>query len=123
MIILTVEQIIALHSQLIHASGGMDGVRDRGLVESAVSNVFDTYFGVNQYPTIEEKAARICYALIKNHAFLDGNKRIGILVMLVLLEINGIVLECRDEELVYLGINVAASKVNYEDILDFIINH
>ena len=123
MTILTVEQIIALHSQLIHASGGMDGVRDRGLVESAVSNVFDTYLGVNQYPTIEEKAARICYALIKNHAFLDGNKRIGILVMLVLLEINGIVLECTDEELVYLGINVAASKVNYEDILDFIINH
>lgn len=123
MTILTVEQIIALHTQLIHASGGMDGVRDRGLVESAVSNVFDTYFGVNQYPTIEEKAARICYALIKNHAFLDGNKRIGILVMLVLLEINGIVLECTDEELVCLGINVAASKVNYEDILDFIINH
>ena len=60
MTILTVEQIIALHSRLIHASGGMDGVRDKGLVESAVSNVFDTYFGVNQYPTIEEKAARIC---------------------------------------------------------------
>ena len=63
------------------------------------------------------------FVFIKNHAFLDGNKRIGILVMLVLLEINGIVLEYSDEALVYLGINVAASKVNYEDILDFIINH
>lgn len=50
----------------------MDGVRDKGLVEASLSNVFDTYFGVDQYPTIEEKAARLCYSLIKNHAFLDG---------------------------------------------------
>lgn len=69
---LTVEQVVALHSQLIIASGGMDGVRDKGLVEASLSNVFDTYFGVDKYPTIEEKAARLCYSLIKNHAFLDG---------------------------------------------------
>lgn len=89
---LTVEQVVALHSQLIISTGGMDGVRDKGLVEASLSNVFDTYFGVDQYPTIEEKASRLCYSLIKNHAFLDGNKRIGIFVMLVLLELNDIVL-------------------------------
>ncbi|MFQ6174031.1 type II toxin-antitoxin system death-on-curing family toxin [Streptococcus anginosus] len=120
---LTVEQVVALHSQLIIASGGMGGVRDKGLVESSLSNVFDTYFGVDQYPTIEEKAARLCYSLIKNHAFLDGNKRIGIFAMLVLLEINDIVLDCTDEELVYLGLGVAASELTYEDILDFVKNH
>ncbi|TVX22791.1 type II toxin-antitoxin system death-on-curing family toxin, partial [Streptococcus pneumoniae] len=90
---LTTEQVLALHRQLIVASGGMDGIRDKGLVESSLSNVFDTYFEVEQYLTIEEKAARLCYSLIKNHAFLDGNKRIGIFVMLVLLEINDIVLD------------------------------
>nr|WP_250319960.1 Fic family protein [Streptococcus lutetiensis] len=70
---LTVEQFVALHSQLITASGGMDDVRDKGLVESSLSNIFDTYFGVDQYPTIEEKASRLCCPLIENHAFLDGN--------------------------------------------------
>ncbi len=116
---LTVEQVIALHSQLIAASGGVDGVRDKGLVESSLSNVFDVYFGVDRYPTIEDKASSLCYSLIKNHAFLDGNN----FVMLVLLEINGIVLECTDEELVHLGIGIAASQITYEAILDFVENH
>ena len=120
---LTVEQVVALHSQLIISTGGMDGVRDKGLVEASLANVFDTYFGVDQYPTIEEKASRLCYSLIKNHAFLDGNKRICIFVMLVLLELNDIVLDCTDEELVHLGLGVAASELTYEDILDFVKSH
>lgn len=103
---LTVEQVVALHSQLIIASGGMGGVRDKGLVESSLSNVFDTYFGVDQYPTIEEKAARLCYSLIKNHAFLDGNKRIGIFAMLVLLEINDIVLIVSSSRIRYSSIRI-----------------
>lgn len=70
--ILTTDQIVALHSQLITTTGGLDGVRDRGLINSSLETVFDTYFGVEKYPTIEEKAARLCYSLVKNHAFLDG---------------------------------------------------
>lgn len=120
---LTVEQIVTLHSRLIVASGGMDGVRDKGLIEGSLANVFDSYFGVDQYPTIEEKAARLCQSLIKNHAFLDGNKRIGIFAMLVLLELNGIVLDCTDVELVQLGVGIAASELTYEAILDFVKNH
>ncbi len=120
---LTADQIVSLHSQLIEATGGLDGVRDKGLVASSLVNVFETYFGVDKYPTLEEKAARLCYSLIKNHAFLDGNKRIGIFAMLVLLEVNGIVLKCSDEELVDLGLGVAASELGYKDILNFIENH
>ncbi|MEX2785628.1 type II toxin-antitoxin system death-on-curing family toxin [Streptococcus sp. H49] len=120
---LSTDQIIRLHSQLISASGGTDGVRNLGLVDSAVTNVFETYFGVEQYPTIEEKAARLCYSLVKNHGFIDGNKRIGVFAMLILLEINGTVLDCTDEELVRLGVRVASSKLGYEDILEFIMNH
>ena len=65
--------------------GGLDGVRDAGLIESSLASAFTPYFGVDHYPSIEEKAARLCYSLINNHAFIDGNKRIGIYVMLVFL--------------------------------------
>lgn len=107
--ILTVEQVIELHSRLIQATGGLDGVRDAGLVESSLSSAFSSYFGIEKYPSIEEKAARLCYSLVNNHAFLDGNKRIGVYVMIIFLELNGIVLNQTDEEIVKLGLGVAAS--------------
>ena len=90
MIILSKEQILNLHSQLINKFGGIDGVREDGLLESALNNAYGVYFGLEKYPTVEEKAARLAYSLTKNHPFLDGNKRIGVLIMLVFLEINKI---------------------------------
>ena len=121
--ILTVKQVIGLHSRLIQATGGLDGVRDVGLIESSLSSAFTPYFGVDYYPSIEEKSSRLCYSLINNHAFLDGNKRIGIYVMLVFLELNGIVLKQTDEEIVKLGIGVASSELDYDSILEYIRNH
>ena len=97
---LTTDQILKLHGQLIKTTGGLGGVRDKGLVESSLSSAFEVYFGVERYPTIEEKAARLCYSLVKNHAFLDGNKRIAVFTMLVFLELNGIILDCEDDEIV-----------------------
>ena len=76
----------------------------------------DVFFVVEINPTIEDKAARLCYSLVKNHAFLDGNKRIGIFAMLVLLEVNGVVLECTDKEVVNLGNGIADSEMSYDDI-------
>lgn len=102
---LTVEHVIRLQSQLIEATGGLAGVKDKGLISSSLATVFSTYFGVEKYPTLEEKAARLCYSLVKNHAFLDGNKRIGVFAMFVFLEINGIVLEVTDDELVWQMVN------------------
>lgn len=121
--ILTVEQVIELHSKLIQATGGLDGVRDVGLIESSLSSAFNTYFGVEKYPSIEEKAARLCYSLVNNHAFLDGNKRIGVFVMIIFLELNGIVLHQTDEEIVELGLGVASSELDYNAILEYIRNH
>lgn len=121
--ILTVEQVIELHSRLIQATGGLDGVRDAGLVESSLSSAFSSYFGIEKYPNIEEKAARLCYSLVNNHAFLDGNKRIGVYVMIIFLELNGIVLNQTDEEIVKLGLGVAASELDYNAILEYIRNH
>ena len=121
--ILTVEQVIELHSRLIQATGGLDGVRDVGLIESSLSSAFHTYFGVEKYPSIEEKAARLCYSLVNNHAFLDGNKRIGVFVMIIFLELNGIVLNQTDDEVVKLGLGVASSELDYDAILEYIRNH
>lgn len=120
---LTEDHIIRLHSQLIGATGGLDGVKDRGLISSSLASAFSTYFGVEKYSTLEEKAARLCYSLVKNHAFLDGNKRIGVFAMLVFLEINGIVLEVTDDELVWLGLGLADDQLDYEQVLEFIRNH
>ena len=120
---LTKEQILNLHSQLINKFGGIDGVRDEGLLESALNNAYGVYFGLENYPTVEEKAARLAYSLTKNHPFLDGNKRIGVLIMLVFLEINKMELTCNNEELTDLGLKIAASQKSYEDILEFINIH
>ncbi|MFM0778056.1 type II toxin-antitoxin system death-on-curing family toxin [Streptococcus suis] len=121
--VLTVEQVIELHTRLIQATGGLDGVRDVGLIESSLSSAFSTYFGVEKYPSIEEKAARLCYSLVNNHAFLDGNKRIGVFVMIIFLKLNGIVLNQTDEEVVKLGLGVASSELDYDAILEYIRNH
>lgn len=82
MIKLTKEQILMLHSELIQATGGRDGVRDIGLLESALENPFQSYDGEELYPSIQAKAARLCYGLVKNHAMIDGNKRIGAMLCL-----------------------------------------
>ena len=121
--VLTVEQVIELHTRLIQATGGLDGVRDVGLIESSLSSAFSTYFGVEKYPSIEEKASRLCYSLVNNHAFLDGNKRIGVFVMIIFLELNGIVLNQTDDEVVKLGLGVASSELDYDAILKYIRNH
>ncbi|HEM3475120.1 TPA: type II toxin-antitoxin system death-on-curing family toxin [Streptococcus suis] len=121
--VLTVEQVIELHTRLIQATGWLDGVRDVGLIESSLSSAFSTYFGVEKYPSIEEKAARPCYSLVNNHALLDGNKQIGVFVMIIFLELNGIVLNQTDDEVVKLGIGVASSELDYDAILEYIRNH
>jgi len=123
MIKLIKEQIISMHGLLITESGGMDGIRDEGLLESAMNAPFQTFAGEELYPTVQMKAAVLCYGLVNNHAFIDGNKRIGILAMLVFLEINGMDINSKDEELVDLGLSIASNTVRVEDIIRWIINH
>lgn len=123
MIILTVEEIMALHTQLTGRTGGSDGLREMGLLESAVYSAEMSFGGEEMYKTVEEKAARLAYALVSNHAFVDGNKRIGILVMLMMLKINGIEMQFTQNELIDFGLSAASGKMKYEDILEWIINH
>lgn len=123
MILLTVEEIISLHSRLTEKTGGSDGLRDKGLLESAVYSAVSSFGDNEAYPTTEEKAARLMYSLVNNHAFVDGNKRIGVLVMLLTLDLNNIKIVYNQQELIALGIGVADGSVSYNDILKFINNH
>lgn len=123
MIRLTKEQILMLHNQLIESFGGSSGVRDDGLLSSALECLFQYFGGEELYPSIQEKAARLCYGLVKNHAMLDGNKRIGAHTMLVFLVVNGYELEYTQKDLIDLILDVAGSKKGYEDILAWILEH
>lgn len=117
------EKILLLHQVMAEATGGDIGVRDDDLLESAIENIYATFDGVELYPSKEEKAARLGYSLISNHAFVDGNKRIGMYIMISFLELNGIKIEATNDEVAKLGLDVASGKANYDDILKWIIEH
>ena len=117
------EKVLLLHQILAEATGGSMGVRDEALLDSALESAFAGFGNKEFYPTKEEKGARLGYALISNHAFVDGNKRIGIYVMMSFLEMNGIRLTCTDEEIVSIGLSVADGSLGYEALLQWVIDH
>lgn len=123
MIILSREQIIILHKNLIAETGGIDGIRDENLLESAINAPFQTFDNREAFPSIQQKAARLGYGLIKNHAFLDGNKRIGTHIMLVFLALNKIELDYTQTELSDTILKVAADEYSFEDLLKWILDH
>ena len=119
----TKDKVLLLHQLMAEATGGAIGVRDMDLLGSALESVYSTFDGVELYPTKEEKAAKLGFSLISNHAFLDGNKRIGIYVMISFLELNGISLIATDEDVISLGMNVASGVFKYDDVLKWIKEH
>lgn len=120
---IALEEIIIFHEKIIEKTGGSQGIRDIGLIESAINRPFQTYDGIELYPEIESKISAITYSLINNHGFVDGNKRIGVSVMLLLLKLNDIKIEYKQEELVDLGIKIAENKYKEEDIKKWIESH
>lgn len=117
------EKVLLLHQLIAEETGGSIGVRDIGLLESALENAFSSYDGIEFYPTKEEKGARLGYTLISNHAFVDGNKRIGMYVMLTFLEVNGIEMTCTNEDVVEAGLGVASGNMGYEELLEWVREH
>ena len=117
------EKVLLLHQIMAEATGGSVGVRDDGLLDSALEAAFAGFGGKEFYPTKEEKGARIGFSLISNHAFVDGNKRIGIYVMLSFLEMNGIRIQCTDDDLAHVGLSVADGSMGYEELLDWVQTH
>ena len=121
--ILDKRQILHLHKVLIQKFGGVDGIRDENLLDSAIHAPFQTFGGNELYPTVIEKAARLGFGFIKNHPFIDGNKRIGTHLMLILLEVNNLFVECEDEELIEIIFHVADNSADYLDLLKWLKNH
>ncbi len=117
------EKVLLLHKLIAAETGGSVGVRDEGLLESALEGAFASFDGQDLYPSKEEKGARLGYTLISNHAFVDGNKRIGMYIMLTFLEVNGIRLECTNDEIVEVGLSVAAGQMRYEELRDWVFAH
>ena len=117
------EKVLLLHRIIAEATGGSIGVRDEGLLDSALESAFSGFGDREFYPTKEEKGARLGYCLITNHAFVDGNKRIGIYVMLAFLEMNGIPIQCTDDEIVSIGLALADGRMGYEQLLRWVRDH
>ena len=123
MIRLSKSQVLFIHDQLIAETGGSPGLRDEGLLDSALNAPFQTFGGEDVYPSLQQKAARLCFGLVKNHPFIDGNKRIGAHVMLVFLALNGIELQHTQTELSDVILQLAAGTIQSSDLLDWILTH
>ena len=117
------DKVLLLHQLITEETGGDPNVRDIALLDSALESAFATFGGQELYPTKEEKGARLGFALISNHAFVDGNKRIGMYVLLTFLETNGIKIRPTNEEVARVGIAVAAGEMKYQDLLDWILEN
>ena len=120
---LTKEQILMLHNELIRETGGSGGLRDEGLLDSALNAPFQGFGDVDSFPSLQQKGARLGYGLICNHAFVDGNKRIGAHAMLLFLSLNGIEFEYTQNELSDMILDVAAGNLRFEDMVKWIIKH
>lgn len=123
MIKLSQEKVLLLHKLISEETGGDPNIRDFALLDSALESAFQTFGGQELYPSREEKGARLGYSLISNHAFVDGNKRIGMFVMMTFLEVNGIKIEPDVDDVARVGLAVASGGMKYEDLLDWIINN
>ena len=117
------EKVLLLHQLISEATGGDPNLRDIGLLDSALESAYQTFDGKELYPTKQEKAARIGYSLISNHAFVDGNKRIGMYVLLTFLETNGIKIDPTNEEVARVGLAIAADEMDYSDLLRWIYDN
>lgn len=117
------EKVLLLHKIIAEATGGSVGVRDEALLDSALEAAFAGFGNKEFYPTKEEKGARLGYSLISNHAFVDGNKRIEIYVMMAFLEMNGIRLKCTDEEIIKIGLSVADGSMGYDELAEWVMLH
>lgn len=116
MIRLLLNDILTFHEQLDKATG----IRDVGLIESAVNAPFQTFGRQFLYPAVEERAARLFYGLVKNHGFIDGNKRVALHALTVYLKIYGFKLNCSQAERVSVTMKVAAGEMTADEILTWL---
>ena len=121
MISLDKEQVIRLHKKLLDSTGGLDGIRDENMLDSALSVAFQTFDGIELYPSTIAKIARIAYGLVRNHPFIDANKRIGTYVMMVLLDLNHIEADFSDDDVIHIGLELASGNMDDKQLFELIL--
>lgn len=119
----TTEDVLLLHHLSIEKSGGSHGLRDVGLLDAAVHRPQATFAGDDLYPTLFDKAGALCHSLIKNHAFIDGNKRTSLLSAMTMLELNGYRFICGQKELVDFGLKIDNENISAEEIAAWLRVH
>ena len=112
-----------MHDLISRETGGDAGVRDFGLLESALESAYQTFDGKELYPTILQKAVRLCYGLVQNHPFYDGNKRIGTLALLVTLDLNNITFSADNPGLTDIILSLADSRISDQELLEWVADH
>ena len=122
-IYLTAEQVLFVHYRLVSETGGEYGVRDLGLLESAVARAKTTFDNQELYPDIFQKAAALMESLINNHPFMDGNTRTGIACTVLFLRQNGIMFSAKNAALKQFTLRVASSKLKLSEITRWLKKH
>ena len=117
MIYLNQNQVLKLHDKIINEFGGIHGIRNEASLQSALANPLQTFAGLDLYPNVFDKAVQLCFGIIKNHPFLDGNKRLGLHLMLILVHINGLKIDIAHDELIDIIFKVADGTFNRQDFL------
>lgn len=120
---LTVEQIEALHDRTIRVHGGMPGLRDRALLESAVAMPMQSIDGSFLHPDLAAMATAYLFHIVRNHPFQDGNKRAGVLAAFVFLDLNGWEIDATTDELERIVLGIAGSMVTKADAEGFVRRH
>jgi death on curing protein len=120
---LGLDEVLAIHREQVDLYGGTEGVRDLGLLESAVAAPEASFDGAYLHGTLPEMAAAYLFHLAQNHPFLDGNKRVAAASMFLFLYMNDLELECTEDELVELVVGAASSKTTKAEIAVFVSAH
>lgn len=120
---LTLGEVVALHRSLIAASGGSAGLRDLGMLESALAQLRATFAGADLYPGVIEKAAALGYSLVMGHPFVDGNKRTGHAAMETFLILNGHELDAPVDEQERVMLDLASGGMSRDAFADWVRNH
>ena len=118
--IFSVEIVIRIHDRLIETSGGKKGIKDINLLDSAINSIYQTYDSKELYPIILEIAARLCYSLNKNHAFIDWNKRISMHMLAVFLRFHDVNYAPSNDEAIKIGLSLADGSMTYEDLVKWL---
>ena len=123
MILLDIDDILEIHKIVIEETGGDDGIRDYGMIESALYSTEAGFGDYHKYPSIEKKVARLCYGITMNHGFVDGNKRTAVNAMLSMLKLNNIDMLYSQKELVEIMLSLASGNIGYDQMLNWIKEH